>query len=99
MGTISIFKKIIIFLITNKLIKYFVSENTKTILIDDFVKFYHDNTRFKYENGYLYESGGLYGKSILIKYKLGHREPKQRSLLDKNLFSEGITIVNDKIFQ
>jgi glutamine cyclotransferase len=63
----------------------------------------HDTTSFteglEFYNDTLYESTGLRGKSFLLKtdYKTG-RILKKLKLADQ-YFGEGITIINDKIFQ
>ena len=51
-----------------------------------------------YKN-YLYEGTGLYGKSSLRKIKLENAELLKKINLDKKYFGEGITILNDKIYQ
>jgi glutamine cyclotransferase len=63
----------------------------------------HDPTAFTqglaWEDGYLYESAGLYGSSSLRKLEPETgKVMKNISLADK-YFAEGITIYNDKIFQ
>lgn len=51
-----------------------------------------------YKN-YFYEGTGLYGKSSLRKIKLENAELLKKINLDKKYFGEGITILNDKIYQ
>lgn len=51
----------------------------------------HDNT--------IYESVGLEGKSKLVKYTLGSTNPTQEAIQPSNIFSEGITVFGDKIYQ
>lgn len=51
----------------------------------------HDNT--------VYESVGLEGKSKLIKYTLGTTTPLQEVSQPTNIFSEGITVFGNKIYQ
>lgn len=53
----------------------------------------------EFHNGVLYESIGQYGKSELRKvdYKTG--DILQRVKLDDNYFGEGLTIINNKLFQ
>lgn len=59
------------------------------------------------DNGFFYESSGLYGKSMLVSYPVA--EPAgtwaklsapftQRFSLPDNLFAEGLTILNDKLY-
>jgi len=51
----------------------------------------HDNT--------VYESVGLEGKSKLLKYTLGSTTPIQEVAQPSNIFSEGITVFGNKIYQ
>ncbi|WDF46801.1 glutaminyl-peptide cyclotransferase [Chryseobacterium sp. KACC 21268] len=51
----------------------------------------HDNT--------VYESVGLEGKSKLIKYTLGTTTPLQEVSQPTNIFSEGLTVFGNKIYQ
>jgi glutamine cyclotransferase len=51
----------------------------------------HDNT--------IYESVGLDGKSKIIKYDLGSPAPSQEVPQPADIFSEGITVFGDKIYQ
>ena len=53
----------------------------------------------EFNNGFLYESTGKYGKSKLrkVNYKTG--EVLQEVDLLNKYFAEGLTIINDKIFQ
>ncbi len=50
-------------------------------------------------NGYLYEGTGLYGKSSLRKVEIQNGKVLKKINLDKKYFGEGITILNDKIYQ
>ncbi|MDZ7613693.1 MAG: glutaminyl-peptide cyclotransferase [Flavobacteriaceae bacterium] len=50
-------------------------------------------------NGYFYESTGNYGKSSLRKVDLQTGEILERINLDKKYFAEGLTILNNKIYQ
>jgi glutamine cyclotransferase len=63
----------------------------------------HDNTAFTqglvYRSGYLYEGTGLYGKSSLRKVDLETGKVLQERKLESRYFGEGITILNDKIYQ
>src|SRR3989337_3609557 len=63
----------------------------------------HDKTAFTeglvYENGFLYESTGLYGNSTLRKVELQTGETLQLYLMSPDLFGEGITIFGDRIIQ
>jgi glutamine cyclotransferase len=63
----------------------------------------HDTNAFTeglvYENGVLYESTGLYGKSTLRKVELETGRPLQLHSLPNEFFGEGITIFGDRIIQ
>lgn len=50
-------------------------------------------------NGYLYESTGLEGKSLIKKSELNTGKVLKEVVLDKQYFGEGITIFDNKIFQ
>ena len=53
----------------------------------------------EYYNGYLYEGTGENGHSKLMKIDLLSGKPLQSIDLDDKYFGEGITILNDKIYQ
>jgi len=63
----------------------------------------HDITAFTeglvYENGFLYESTGLYGNSTLRRVELQTGETLQPYSMSPDLFGEGITIFGDRIIQ
>jgi glutamine cyclotransferase len=64
----------------------------------------HDVNSFteglEFKDGFLYESGGDYGKSKLAKVELTTGKDIQRiNFPDKNFFGEGITILNGKLYQ
>jgi len=63
----------------------------------------HDPNAFteglEYRGGYLYESTGLQGRSWLRKEKLETGQVLQQINLDPQYFGEGITILNQQIFQ
>ncbi len=63
----------------------------------------HDETAFTqgliYHDGYLLESTGQKGKSSLRKVKVTTGEIIQIVNLDPSFFGEGITILNDEIYQ
>jgi len=63
----------------------------------------HDRTSFteglEYHGGYLYESTGEEGHSVLRKMKLETGEVVQEIKLAPHLFGEGITILNQQIIQ
>jgi len=50
-------------------------------------------------NGYLYEGTGEYGHSRLMKIDIKSGKPVQSIDMDKKYFGEGITILNNKIYQ
>ncbi len=53
----------------------------------------------EYYNGYLYEGTGEYGKSHLYQINIKTGEPLKSNKLDDKYFGEGITILNNKIYQ
>lgn len=53
----------------------------------------------EFYNGYMYESTGLEGKSLIKKYELSSGKVLNEVTLDKQYFGEGITILDNKIFQ
>jgi glutaminyl-peptide cyclotransferase len=63
----------------------------------------HDRTSFteglEYHGGFLYESTGEEGHSVLRKVKLETGEVVQEIKLAPHLFGEGITILNNQIVQ
>lgn len=63
----------------------------------------HDEDAFTqglvYDDGWLYESTGLYGNSTLRRVKLETGEILQLYVLPDNYFGEGIAIFDDKIVQ
>lgn len=66
-------------------------------------KYPHDKDAYTqglvYHNGYLYESTGLYGKSTLRKVDIKTGKVLQSISLQPQYFGEGITILNNKIYQ
>ena len=70
----------------------------------DIVREYpHDSLAFteglEYKDGYLYESTGEYGESDIRKVELATGKVVYRHKLEDKYFGEGLTIVNDKIYQ
>jgi glutaminyl-peptide cyclotransferase len=63
--------------------------------------FPHDTSAYTegllYQDGYLYESTGLYGESDLRKVDLTTGKVLQRAIIDDLYFGEGSAIVGDKI--
>jgi len=52
-----------------------------------------------YHDGKLYESTGQYGSSLLCRLDLKSGEVKKKVDVDRQYFAEGMTILNDRIFQ
>ena len=63
----------------------------------------HDETAFTqglvYDNDWIWESTGLLGQSKLRKWKLETGDIVKEISLDEELFGEGLTIANDKLYQ
>jgi glutamine cyclotransferase len=63
----------------------------------------HDGNAFTeglaFENGFLYESTGLYGQSTLRRVELVTGKVLQSRVLSNQFFGEGITIFGDRIIQ
>lgn len=82
---------------------YFLASVAPTIYTYKVINTYpHDVDAFtqglEFNNGFLYESTGQYGKSSLRKVDLNSGKVLQKIDLDKAYFGEGITIFKDKIF-
>lgn len=89
-------------LLTNTI--YFLAANPPVIYNYEVINEYpHDPTAFtqglEIHNDFFYESTGNYGKSSLRKVKMQSGEILQRVNLDKKYFAEGITILDNKIYQ
>lgn len=54
---------------------------------------------FFFANGKLYESSGQYGKSKLVTYQPGTTNYLEEVKQDAKIFSEGIALLNNKIYQ
>ena len=65
--------------------------------------FPHSRTHFtqglEFHDGLLYESTGLYGQSQLLVRPLASSMPLKKQQLSRRLFAEGITLLDDKIYQ
>jgi glutaminyl-peptide cyclotransferase len=63
----------------------------------------HDTSSFteglQWHDGYLYESTGMEGESRLMKVNLKDGKAAKKIDLDKSLFGEGVTVLNNKIYQ
>jgi glutamine cyclotransferase len=87
--------------LTNTL--YIYATNAPEIYTYEVINEYpHDKNAFtqglEYYNGYLYESTGQLGESSLRKVEISTGKVVQKIDLDKEIFGEGMTIFNDKIF-
>jgi glutamine cyclotransferase len=51
-----------------------------------------------FSDGLLYESGGQYGRSSLIKRTLDNTQPLLKKNINPSFFAEGITLLNDQIY-
>src|SRR5206468_1933220 len=63
----------------------------------------HDTSSFTqgliWQNNALYEGTGLEGQSKLMKVDLKNGKATESVSLDPSMFGEGITLLNDKIYQ
>ena len=79
------------------------SDNTPVYRYRVINTYKHDRNAFTqglvFDNGFLYEGTGLYGKSTLRKVKLQSGIITQTRALPKEYFGEGITICEDRIIQ
>ena len=61
----------------------------------------HRNNAFSqgliFHQGYIYESTGLYGQSMLARYPLGQLTPDTSQTLDDKYFGEGLAMVDDEL--
>lgn len=66
-------------------------------------KYKHNPNNFTegllYNSGYLYEGTGLYGRSHIFEQDLRNGKIIRKIALSDKYFGEGITILNDKIYQ
>jgi glutamine cyclotransferase len=81
-----------------------LSDITPSQLTANVVKKYpHSPTSFtqglEFYNGKLYEGIGLYGQSKIMEVDLKTGDPKRSLGLDGSYFGEGITIMNDVLYQ
>jgi len=62
----------------------------------------HDATVFvqglEFHEGHLFESGGLYGRSLLRRYNVTTGKDGKRISIEAQYFAEGLTIFNNKIY-
>lgn len=54
---------------------------------------------FQLEGNTIYESDGQHGTSQILKYNLGDTTPIASNKQESNIFSEGATVVGDKVYQ
>lgn len=80
------------------------AKNPEAVLTYDLIKEYpHDKKNFvqgfQLEGNMIYESDGQIGESRIMKYVLGTTTPLAVTAQADDVFSEGCTIVGDKIYQ
>ncbi|QIG90560.1 glutaminyl-peptide cyclotransferase [Chryseobacterium sp. POL2] len=80
------------------------AKNTETNIAYDIVAEYpHDPKNFvqgfQLEGNTIYESDGQHGSSQILKYNLGTTTPIAATPQPADVFSEGSTIIGDKIYQ
>lgn len=80
------------------------AKNPVTTLNYEVVKEYpHDPQNFvqgfQLDGNTIYESDGQHGTSQILKYNLGETKPIAATSQEQDIFSEGATIVGDKVYQ
>lgn len=80
------------------------AKNPEAQLSYSIIKEYPHDTRnftqgFQLEGNTIYESDGQHGSSKIIKYELGTTEPKASTPQPNDVFSEGATIIGNKVYQ
>lgn len=80
------------------------AKNPEAVLNYEIIKEYpHDPKNFvqgfQIEGNTIYESDGQLGESRILKYTLGGTTPLAETRQPENVFSEGCTIIGDKIYQ
>ncbi|MFZ3071072.1 MAG: glutaminyl-peptide cyclotransferase [Anaerolineaceae bacterium] len=74
-----------------------------TAAVEVLTSYPHDPLAFTqglvYWQGSLYESAGLYGQSSLRKVELATGEVLQEVSLEETYFAEGLTLLNDQLYQ
>ncbi len=85
------------------IVAYSKTEPEKTYSIKVLNTFPHDKEAFTqglvFDNGYLYESTGLHGRSSIRKVEIRTGKVLKKTVIPKKFFGEGITIFNNKIYQ
>ncbi|MFV8224593.1 glutaminyl-peptide cyclotransferase [Christiangramia aquimixticola] len=81
-----------------------MNQNAPKVYTYEIINTYPHNTEsytqgLEFYNDTLYESTGQYGRSKLIKVDLETGKALNEIKLDNEYFAEGITILNDKIYQ
>ena len=74
------------------------------ILVPEVINVYpHDSSAFTqgllWDNGFLYESTGLWGESTLRRVDIASGEPARVLALDDDYFAEGLERVGDQLIQ
>lgn len=84
-------------------INVFAKEKARSIAYEVLNQYPHDPKNFVQgfllDGNTIYESEGQYGSSRLIKYALGTTNPVAETKQSKEYFSEGATILGDKVYQ
>ncbi len=79
------------------------SKKPENIEYDIIKKYPHDSSLFTqgflYNDGIIYESAGGFGKSRVVKYKLGTKDYINSLKVNDQFFAEGLTRQNDSLFQ
>lgn len=80
------------------------AKNPEKILSYEIVQEYpHDPNNFvqgfQLEGNTIYESDGQHGSSKILKYQLGSTTPINSTAQPEDVFSEGATIIGDKVYQ
>jgi len=92
--------KIVLFIFLS-LVPIFAKDLKISITLVD--KLPYDNKIFTqglvYHKNTLFISGGLYGKSAIYKYDLDNRKMSKIISINSDIFSEGITIQDNKLYQ
>ncbi|PTX16700.1 Glutamine cyclotransferase [Halanaerobium congolense] len=93
---------LLLFLLTPKISAVNFEEITN-LEYDILAEYRHDVEAFtqglEIHNNYLFEGTGLYGKSSLRKVEIKSGKVLKKINLNKKYFGEGITILNNKIYQ
>lgn len=80
------------------------AKNQEEKISYEIIKEYPHDTKnftqgFEFEGNVIYESDGQHGTSQLIKYTLGTTEPIAKAVQPQDVFSEGASVVGDKVYQ